>query len=426
MFSFITTPTFWLILKVVLYSAFIWLPILLFIGLFEIWVSYRRAQFLAKQTYTLLEIKLPRDIFKSPRAMEFFINSLYQPFGEGNWYQKWWQGSLRPWFSLEIASIGGAMHFFVWTRKGYKNTIEANLYSQYPGIEIYEVPDYTLPVNFDPETVGMMACEFGLTKADVFPIKTYIDYGMDKDPKEEYKIDPLTPLIELFGSMPRDHQAWLQIIIRAHVAETKDPKTGKFENFQWKATKMIDQKWAKAAEEEIKKIHEKARPEKKEGDEKPSGPGRILTKGEQDIISALERSVSKTGFDVGMRAIYVAPKEIWSGDYIGGVIGGVTHFNSNDLNGFKPKLAGSKYAKPRYEFWPLSKRKKKMTNIEKQDILDAYKRRAWFYKPFQRESFVLNSEELATIYHFPGGVSTTPTFTRIGSRKSEAPTNLPI
>ena len=38
----------------------------------------------------------------------------------------------------------------------------------------------------------------------------------------------------------------------------------------------------------------------------------------------------------------------------------------------------------------------------------------------------MNGEELATLYHLPGAVATTPTLTRIPSKKSEAPANLPV
>jgi hypothetical protein len=43
-----------------------------------------------------------------------------------------------------------------------------------------------------------------------------------------------------------------------------------------------------------------------------------------------------------------------------------------------------------------------------------------------KPSFILNTEELATLYHFPGQVAATPSFKRISSTKAEAPTNLPI
>jgi hypothetical protein len=41
--------------------------------------------------------------------------------------------------------------------------------------------------------------------------------------------------------------------------------------------------------------------------------------------------------------------------------------------------------------------------------------------------FILTTEELATVFHFPSGlVSQTPTLKRVGSKKSEAPSNLPV
>jgi hypothetical protein len=58
--------------------------------------------------------------------------------------------------------------------------------------------------------------------------------------------------------------------------------------------------------------------------------------------------------------------------------------------------------------------------------LEAYKRRAYFYEPYVEKYFVLNSEELATIFHFPGQVAAAPTLYRVPSKKGQAPSNLPI
>lgn len=401
------------VIKFLYYSSVVWVPAILFYILWDLWISYRRAQFFAKQTYILLEIKLPREQFKSPQAMEFFMSGLHSTAGEGNWYEKYWKGQVRVWHSLEIVSIDGAIHFFIWTRSGSRNQIEANLYSQFPGIEIYEVPDYTLPISFDPERNNMWATEFDLTKKDCYPIKTYVDYELEKNPKEEYKIDPITPLIEAMGSIPRGHQAWLQIIVRAHTEEEKDPKTGK----------KIDARWKKAAEEEIESIIKKAKGEKDAEGKLIPGSGRPLTGTESDTIKALERSVSKKGFDTGMRMIYIADKDTFNMSNVGGLVGGITHFNSS-LNGFKPARGSAGKYKNFFLLW--KDRKKESIVGEKQDMLDAYKRRAYFFKPFLSPHFVLNTEELATLYHFPGGVSGTPTFSRIDSRKSEAPPNIPI
>jgi hypothetical protein len=402
-------------LKVLYYTAFIWFPVLTFVLLVDLWFQYRRAQYLAKQTYVLLEIKLPREIFKSPRAMEFCIAGMFQTVGEANWFEKLWKAQVRASFSLEIVSIDGAVHFFIWARQGFKNQIEANLYSQYPGIEIFEVSDYTLPLSYDPEVSSFWASEFKLTKEDAFPIKTYVDYGMDKDPKEEFKIDPMTPFIEFIGSLPRGNQVWLQIIVRAHKAEDKDPAGG---------GKLVDLKWEKDAQVQIDKIIANAKGEKAEDGKIIPGTGRQLTEVERETISALARSVSKKGFDVGMRLIYTAPKDTFVITNLAGIIGGITHFNSH-LNGFVPTNTSDE----RYKFFLLAwkKRSEKKRNKERQEMLDAYKRRAYFYRPFRRKHpFVLNTEELATLFHLPGGVSATPTFGRIESRKVEAPSNLPV
>ena len=376
---------------------------------------------------------MPKEIFKSPKAMEFCISGMSQTGLEKNWFEKYWKGQTRVSTSLEIVSIDGVVHFFIWTRKGHKNQIEANLYSQYPGIEIYEVPDYTLPFTYNPETQSFWASEFKLAKPDAFPIKTYIDYGLDKDPKEEYKIDPMTPLIEFLGSLPRGNQVWLQMIIRAHKAEEKDRKKT-FRTWKvwaswklkdvWDFMEKKDYKWKEGAQEEIEKIIAGAKGEKDKDGKVVPATGRQLTEVEKETVSALGRSISKPGFDVGMRLIYTAPKDVFVIQNLAGIIGGITHFNSH-LNGFAPTNGSEEFRKHFLLSWV--KRSDKTRNQERQDMLDAYKRRAYFYKPYKREvTFVLNSEELATIFHMPGGVSATPTFERVESRKVNAPANLPI
>ncbi|MCX6701948.1 MAG: hypothetical protein NTX96_02005 [Candidatus Zambryskibacteria bacterium] len=433
---FFGSDTVLLTLKILYYFSFVFIPLILIDLAWDLWVQYRRALYFAKQEYILLEIKLPREIFKSPRAMEFCIAGLHSTSNEGNWYEKYWKGQVRNSHSLEIVSIDGAVHFFIRTKKEVKNQIEANLYSQYPGVEINEVPDYTLPVTYDPEKDDMFIMEFKLTKEDAYPIKTYIDYGMEKDPKEEFKIDPMTPLIEFMGSMSRGNQAWIQIIIRAHIAEEKDREktfakwkiweTWKMED-KWDFMEKKDLKWKEKAKEEIEKIIKQGKGEIGEDGKIIPGSTRFLTEDEQNTIKALGRSVSKKGFDTGIRLIYFAPKDIYNSDNKGGLIGGIMHFNSDSgLNGFKP--SGSNYT-PKYKHLLLAwkDRNKKLLDADRQDFLDAYKRRAYFYKPYRREiSFVLNTEELATLFHLPGGVSATPTFTRIESRKGEAPANLPV
>lgn len=208
--------------------------------------------------------------------------------------------------------------------------------------------------------------------------------------------------------MVRGEQAWIQIIVRAH--KSKKMK----DRFFWESKK---EDWKEEGEKIINELLE--RDKAKEGEEL----GRFLkirTEGEKDVISAIERSIAKLGFDVGMRGIYLAEEDKFKKVNVGGLTGSVKQYSSNNLNGFKTvKKRMTKFDYPWQDY------KDKRLARRKVKILDAYRRRSYFHPPHKRKSFVLSAEELATIYHFPGEVVQTPTLPRIESKKAEAPTNLP-
>jgi len=94
-------------------TAPFWAPLVLAVVAARTWVYYARANYLASQKWTILEIKLPRDTFKSPLAMEVVLNALHQTIGESTWYDKYILGKTRTWFSLELVSIEGKVRFFL-------------------------------------------------------------------------------------------------------------------------------------------------------------------------------------------------------------------------------------------------------------------------------------------------------------------------
>ena len=394
------------VLQTLISTAPIWLPILLIIIGWKLWVRYIRALFWSKQKRILLEIKLPKEITKSPLAMELFLTALHQTGREGTWYAKFWEGKTRPWVSLEMVSIDGVVRFFIWTEASFKNIIEAQLYAQYPTVEIYEVPDYTEGIFFDKDKIGLVGTNFELSKSTAYPIKTYIDYGLDKaDTKEEFKIDPITPIIEFLGSMGKGEQAWIQILIRAHKKEQKKKGTW----FEKTDT------WQDEAKEEIEKIRKEATPET--DSDYPAFPN--PTKGQIDKIAAIERNVSKLGFDCGIRIIYLAEKDKFNKGISPAMTGITRQFHSNNLNSFKP------YGITFFDY-PWQDYKDTRINKKKRRMLNAYKLRSYFYPPYQKKWFVLNTEGLASIFHLPGSVSQTPSFARIVSKKAEPPSDLPV
>lgn len=391
-------------LRWLVFLAVIWVPALLFEFTWVYWTRYKRYDWIRKQEKVLLEIKLPQETTKSPLAMELVLLALYQTGGEGTPINRYWEGKVRPYFSLELVSIDGEIHFYIWTFKSQKNVIETNIYAQYPGVEIHEVEDYVHKMPYDASKHDIAGCRFEATGPDPLPIKTYIDYGLDRDPKEEFKIDPMAPLIEFMGSLKKGHQAWVQIIVRAHTQE-KTPLNEKYPD-----------KWKDEAKELIKAIVEESAVEDEEGNKVPNSVK--LTEGQKDRISAIERSVSKFAFDVGIRVLYIAPKDIFDKGAGGGLMGSFKQFNAPHLNGFKPAGMGFDY---KWQDW-----KGKKHAEQKVGHFKAYRDRGVFYYPYKKKHTVLNTEELATMYHFPGSAVKTPTLKRIPSKRADAPSNLPV
>jgi len=388
------------------------LPFLLIKVFVSLWIEYVRTNFISKNEYTLLEIIPPQTMIKTPAAMELFLVALYQTSGESTWIDKYYLGKVRAWFSLEMVSIDGTFHFYIWTRKNLKKYIESQLYAEFPGLEMHEVDDYAKKVlKAHDGKHSIFGAELALVKPDPYPIKTYIDYGMDKEIEEERVIDPITPVVEFMSTLEKGHQAWIQIIVRAHRKEDTDPKS-------W--FKKIDF-WKETAASEIKKIQDESLV--KEGD---SVRTVNKTKGQEDRISSLERSVSKLSFDTGIRLMYVAENEVFDGLNIGGLIGTFKQYGADDRNSFFP----NRVTDVDYPWQDISGRRVKMW---KREMLEAYKERAYFFKKYpdifglnKRKYFILNTEELATIFHFPGITSQAPGLQKVKSKRAAPPANLPI
>jgi hypothetical protein len=396
------------------------IPALLVIVLYRVWMIYVQTKFLTKQEYVLLKIIPPRDVYKTPLAMELFINGLFQTHGESTMKEIFLDGGSRPWFSLEIASNEGQLNFYIWGRRQAVGFISTQLYSQYPGIEVEEVEDYTKRVPFPSDEYSIWPIEYHFTASNTIPIKTYIDYGLDKPAKEEEKVDPLTPTLDFFADTKPGEYKWLQILIRAHKKEDKNPKP-LLEKLDLKKAphewiKKTD-KWSDDVKNEIKSIKDQY---KDDGDDEVKFT--FNTKVQDERIAAIERSQSKLPFDVGIRGIYLGEKDVFDRANIGGMIGSFKQFSSPNLNGFKPGIMA------KVDHWwqdPFGKKKKLMEKI----LFEDYVNRDYFFKDFlgkRRQVLVLNSEELATLFHFPGSTAQTPEMQRVQSKKTNAPANLPI
>lgn len=414
-------------------------PVVFFIGwaAWKMWLHYIQQNFISGIDWVLLEVIPPREVLRSPKGMELFLNNALYHWSMKGGLEQYWQGAVWFWFSLEIVSIGGQVHFYIRTPTRVKDLIETQIYAQYPQAQVKVVDDYTLAVDeISPESKwNLWGCEWELEKSEVFPLKTYVDYGLDKDPKEEYKVDPISGIIELFGSIHKEEQMWMQIVVRPSKKKFHD-HSGWFRHHDW----------VREGEIQLEKI---ALPYTK-FEKLPNGA--ILKSGRtpdylKPLIDGVNKKITKIGFDTGIRTCYVAPKSIFP-------FGSRTNNSRNIRLLFRPydnpfsnslKRVNSTQGDAYSGYWVAStKTIMKLSNR----MLEEYRERSFFYskmrhqlfnkhtvfwpfsillKPFfHSEYFVLNVEELASLWHFPGQILKVPTLERIESKEASPPTNLPI
>jgi len=423
----------------ILYLAFraeILFPILstFILGWFgwKIWVHYVQQDFISGIEWVLLEIIPPREVLRSPRAMELFItNALYHYSFKGG-KEEYWQGAVWFWHSLEIASIDGQVHFYIRTPSRLKTLVETQMYAQYPQSRVVVADDYTLAVDeISPRSEwNGWGGEFKLIKHWAFPINTYVDYGLDKDPKEEYKVDPISPVIEFFGSLQKGEQAWLQMVIKP-VGPTGDQGYD----------------WAEEAEEVMQKI---LKPYTRITESFDGSIAREIRapKYYDSLIDGMNRKTEKLGFEAGIRVMYVAKKEAFNMNNrrnIRLIFRQYSKSDSNELlrvNSAQADFYGGVFT---------SGPKTVMFLVDR--MLHAYRERHFFHLPLRHHIFskhlwswpipgvlefsplvkayphpnifVLCVEEIATLWHFPGQILKVPTLERIESKEAAPPPNLP-
>lgn len=430
--EFFSTHNFNLIQIIIVTIGYL-MPIPLAYIAFQLWHHYRQEQFIMGIKWVLLEIQVPRDVIKTPAAMELiFSNAFYHKSMKGFWEQ-FMIGAPWMWFSLEIVSIDGRVHFYVRTPSRIRNLVETQIYAQYPQAKVVEVEDYAfkVPQYKKDGDWNMWGCEFDKLQEDFLPIKTYKGFGDDMKTgvKEEFKVDPITPTIEYLGSLPKGQQVWIQMIVRQSIKKYHSHKTGKHVDFY------------EAAKEYLEKLLEPYARSQENFHKKGTYAFQIgVPDSLKPIVTAVTDGLAKIHFDCGIRLVALSDKRKCTEDQFQNLRREVRLLfrqyaqpSINELN----RVNSTQFDAPWSDPTGLA-----LTKIKKR-MLDFYRMRTFFHPPLQYSikypqvfsiffpsgkpnKFVLSSEELATIFHFPGMVSETPSFKRIESKIAKPPSNLPI
>jgi len=399
---------------------------------------------------------LPREPTKPIRAMETVMAGIhaacYQP---PDWWEKWIDGQVQLSVSFEVASIGGEPHFYIRAAASYRDAVESSIYSQYPEAEINEVDDYT---RYVPQTIpnkewDLWATDYKLIKDDHYPIKTYPQFETERESEEEKRIDPLSNLIEGLAKIKPGEQFWLQFIATPAAEDRKASPN----SIRWvsEGKKLRDVLVMRPAPEKRTSIGQEAasvimgkgtmdsvseamnlllsgqsipssQAAKKEKREDLFPPEMKLTPGERLAVAALENKMSKPLFDTAIRFIYLGKRDIFFKPNFRIGFSFFNTFTDFNLNGLLP-LGATITKIHKSWFLPLNLLRPRRHYLRCRKIFKNYVGRNSPYFPRPGGTFMLNTEELASLFHPPSKAGTmVPGVSWVESKKGGGiPADLP-
>jgi len=404
--------------------GWVFLGIIFLIGARDVWLYYVQYKWRKTHKSILLAIDIPKGNEQSPKAVENMFTYLGGAHGSQNFYEKWYEGMYQKSFSYEIVSLEGYTQFLIRTPIEFRNLIESSVYSQYPDAEISEVDDYTetVPQRWPDEEWDIFGTEFILQNPWYFPIKTYEEFEHKFGESETQFKDPMASLMDLCGSLRAGEQFWFQMIVVPTGFDwvtSIQKETDKLMGRKKKAKPSLVTQGLGA----LGDLSEVVFPiwgdidSSKKDDKGDKRTMLDLTPKEKREIEGMNLKAIKLGFETKIRILYVAKKEVMNkAKVINGFVGYIKQFMSLDLNSFKPDLKIT-FTKTVY-FLTKSRLIEK-----KRKLFRNYVNRS----TYGRKPFLLNIEELATLWHFPVEANVkSPLIQKAPGRKADAPSSLPL
>jgi hypothetical protein len=287
---------------------------------------------------------------------------------------------------LEVVAIDGAVHFYAAVPVPLIGVVEQAIVSAYPSARLEEVAEHNI---FSPvgRITGTLGGELVLKENFAYPIATY----------QDIKRDTMQSLLNALSTLTKDDGAGIQILLRP-----------------------ADDGWRKSAADEAEK--------KRTGKSRPKGPEAIfwaigqavtaLTKppenGEnktpeapkevssldQSIIQSIEEKTKQPGYEVMIRVVASSNISHRAQTLLNNLVATFALFDAPGKNGFKYVPA------------------RDIDNFITSYILRIF--------PQEKNSNILNSTEIATLFHFPDQQNIpTSQLERQSSKQVDGPRNVP-
>ena len=351
--------------------------------------------------FVVLEIRVTKstEMFKSSELQSAPI-SAEQMFAALHGLLKL-DSSIQEHLSFEMVSDKGGIKFYVALPEALVSFVESQIYSQYPDRQIRKVDDYSIVPLLSEKNLHIKSTYLTLTKPEYFPIKTFIDF----------EVDPLSAITGSLTDVTKDvSSVWMQILIRP-IADTWQAEGYAQVDMMREGLKPISLTGKDVVHGIVGELmgtlsnlpghafNPVGKAEEAVHAAKVAPGGVKLTAGQEIQIKAIEEKLTKLGFSTCIRIVVMGVQEDLVDNRMRGVLASFKQFSTANLNSFEGVNSVD----------------------DSTELLKTYENRSFS----DVHASVLNTEELASIYHLPSSSVETPTINWVYAKTSEPPSDLP-
>lgn len=293
-------------------------------------------------------------------------------------FKAWLRGRTDE-MALEIVSLDELITFYITVPRNIREFVEQQIHAQYPSANFEEVTDYNL---FSP-TGTVVGGYLVLKRNNILPFKTY----------KELEAEPLNPITNSMSKIAPGDGVAVQYIIRPVAGGWR--KIGmnvvngmqKGKSFKEASGGSGFSGWTKAVSSSVKTTDDQDK------------PPRQLTQAEQQMMQRIEQKISKAGLEVNIRLVSSGKTASQAQANLTQLMQAFSQFNIYEFGNAFEKSIPSKISKLVEDFT--------------------------FRKFNSKYSMILNTEELASLYHLPSATTDTPNIRWMLARTAPVPPGVP-
>ncbi len=357
---------------------YVWMPIVAIL-LYLTWRNNRKLEAVKTTDSVLLILEIPKANDKQELAAEQLFASLHGILRDKQELKL--NKGVQEHLSFEIASVNGQIRFYAWVPSALRSFVEGQIYAQYPTVQISEAgEDY---VSHERQHNVIYTSEIILTDNEMLPIKTF----------QNFEVDPLAGITGTLAKLESSgEEVWVQILARP-IADDWHKASTRWINSVKNGGGLFGGGGGGWIGQAIGALWQPP-----ESGGSSDAPKKELSEREKTRIAEAEKKATKLGYQVKIRLAYLGDSQTNAKLQMQAIVGTFKQFNSTNLNGFK--IARPSFAKEDLAFYRA--------------------------RSFTDRGFILNIEELASVYHLPHTNVETPNIVWASSKTAEPPAKLPI